>query len=94
VTIGLHIKNSDKKTVAPRIDATLSFMPLSASSDQVEWALVNFSGERDPFPALEVYRISQSGSLSTVLQDPSGGFAAASLTPFGPNHNWEVVSAG
>jgi hypothetical protein len=94
VRVKLEIKNSDKKTISPRISATLEFTPLTNSDTAQRHRLVNVRGQRDPFPAMEIYRrASDSQTWRTVLQDPSGGQAAFSLLPPAPNHSFEVVSS-
>jgi hypothetical protein len=90
----LHVKNADKVTLAPRIDAHIRFQPLAGNTASIAHALMNVSWERDPFPAMEIYRIGRSGRPSVVVQDPSGGVAGISLNPFGFNHTGEVVSEG
>ena len=80
INLVLHIKNSDKVTMAPRIDARITFAPNEAANTmKVSW-------DRDPFPMLEIYRLNGQQPAATVLQDPSGGIAAMSLLPVAPNH--------
>ena len=92
--LSFAIKNSDKKTIAPRINAHITLTPIRNRDHAVANRLVNVRVERDPFPALEIYRRAAAGdSWATVLQDPSGGQAAFSLWPPAPNHVIDLVSS-
>lgn len=92
VSIQLAIKNSDKRTFAPRINANLDVTPIQNSDFAVENRVLNVQVERDPFPMMEMYRQDANGEWITVVQDPSGGQAGGSLWPVAPNHDFELVS--
>ena len=92
ISIGLHVKNSDKKTFAPRIDAKITMD--AVASIRIEGAdrpVLGVSWHRDPFPMMEIYRITPQGRVSTIAQESSWGIAAASLTPFAGNNNGSVA---
>jgi hypothetical protein len=69
----------------------LTFTAISSDTFSIANRVINASGERDPFPPMEICRLGGDRRL-TMIQDPSWGQAAFSLAPTPFGHQFETLT--